>query len=135
MPSRRQPIVLLLDEHTPSLNGLADVLHDHGLRIVCTSNGRQALEALEEGPLPDAILFDPWLIEMKAQAFVDAVRERDAWASIPILALHDRFLDVDHKLTGVHRVIKPITPSGVQRLVADLQSAFKRDTPPDPTDT
>jgi CheY-like chemotaxis protein len=58
-----------------------------GYTVVGAANGRDALEYLACGPLPDVILLDYAMPVMDGRAFVQAQARNARWARIPVILI------------------------------------------------
>lgn len=76
----RCPLVLVVEDHAATQNVLSSVLDLQGYQVVCTSNGQEALEWLEEtwqtDLRPAIILLDLFMPVMNGADFLIGMRER-----------------------------------------------------------
>jgi CheY-like chemotaxis protein len=65
------------------------------------SNGREALERLEESP-PSLILLDLMMPELDGFGFIDELRRREDWSRIPVVILTAKDISTEERsrLTG-----------------------------------
>jgi two-component system, chemotaxis family, chemotaxis protein CheY len=76
---------LVVDDSRPIRRIEGEILRDLGFETVEAANGRQALERLQEQPLPDLILVDWNMPEMNGLEFIRAVRSEGRFAKIVML--------------------------------------------------
>jgi len=80
--------VLIIEDNLDSLNLYGEILQAENLKVVETNNGREALIKMEQTDLkPDLIIMDLSFPYMTAEEFVENLRARDCWQSIPILVI------------------------------------------------
>lgn len=58
------PTVLVVDDDEDTRVSIAELLEDHGYRVVAARHGREAAEFLRDGPRPDCMVLDLWMPEM-----------------------------------------------------------------------
>lgn len=76
---------LVVDDSRPIRTIETSILRDLGFDTSTACNGREALECLESGLLPDVVLVDWNMPEMDGLSFVKAVRSEKRYASMPVL--------------------------------------------------
>jgi two-component system chemotaxis response regulator CheY len=76
---------LVVDDSRPIRRIEGEILRDLGFETVEAINGLQALERLQEQPLPDLILVDWNMPEMNGLEFIRAVRSESRFAKIVML--------------------------------------------------
>jgi putative two-component system response regulator len=82
-------VILVVDDNEVLRVALEEILTMAGFRALSAANGRQALERMAS-VTPDIILSDITMPEMDGYAFLDAVRARPEWLSIPFIFLTAR---------------------------------------------
>jgi two-component system response regulator MprA len=74
------PLVLVVEDHAATQNVLSSVLDLHGYRVICTANGQEALEWLEQAlqteQRPALILLDLFMPVMNGADFLASMRVR-----------------------------------------------------------
>jgi CheY-like chemotaxis protein len=88
--------ILVVEDDEATRQLLIDILQSEGWDVVAAENGRIALEKMKNF-LPNLILLDLMMPEMDGFQFVEAMRQRDDWANIPIVVLTALTLSVDEK--------------------------------------
>lgn len=114
--------ILIVDDEISSTEVLALILREEGFRVTVASNGRQALDRLDEAA-PDLIITDYMMPVMNGVEMSKAVRGRERYARLPILMMsgvseaalrshgdsYDRFLrkpfDMDALLDAVQALL------------------------------
>lgn len=76
---------LVIDDSRALRRILGDMLRSLGFDVSEASHGREGLERLRQGPLPDVVLVDWNMPEMNGLEFVVAVRAEKQFADIPVM--------------------------------------------------
>ena len=82
----KAPLVLVVEDDEVIRDVVADVLDDRGFRILAASNGREALEHLDN-ELPDVLVLDLLIPVMHGWAFMETYARKTNGAQIPIVVL------------------------------------------------
>jgi signal transduction histidine kinase/DNA-binding response OmpR family regulator len=89
-------LVLIVEDEAVMRNMLRRMLANEGWAVTEAVNGREALERVAENQ-PELILLDLMMPEMDGFAFLEALRQQEAWRAIPVVVLtakdltrHDR---------------------------------------------
>lgn len=99
MQQGRKPNLLLVDGDSKSLR-LVDVsLKKAGFYVTATSNGREALAALESA-VPDLIISDTNMPEMDGFELCRRLQQKPEWAGIPFIFLSAR-TPIEEKIRGL----------------------------------
>jgi CheY-like chemotaxis protein len=77
--------VLIVEDEPVVRIACAARLAAEGYEVVTAANGRQALEQLQAGPLPDVILLDYAMPVMDGRAFREAQVSNPRWERIPVI--------------------------------------------------
>jgi CheY-like chemotaxis protein len=117
--------ILLVEDDELTRSTTRDLVVRHGFAVVEAVNGRDALDRLAEG-LPDLILLDLLMPEMDGFEFLDEVRGRPAWRTIPVIVLTAKDLTEEDRRRLSGRATQIIQKAGQSReqLVADLRRAI-----------
>ena len=111
--------ILLVEDDVRNIFALSSVFEPLGARVEIARNGREALERLERADDIDLVLMDIMMPEMDGITAMRRIRERPAWASLPIIALTAKAMPEDREqclAAGANDyVAKPID---VDRLVS-----------------
>ena len=78
--------VLVVDDEWAIAEVLADILGDHGYRVMTAGNGKQALARLNE-EIPHLIVLDFMMPIMDGAATLRALSENPETAKIPVLLM------------------------------------------------
>jgi signal transduction histidine kinase len=119
-------IILVVDDDTVLLEGIADLLRCHHYRVATAPDGITALTLMQQQP-PDLVISDIMMPGMDGYQFHEAVRSNPAWAVIPFIFLSARSQPQDIRLgqgIGVDAYItKPFAP---QDVVSAVQARLQR---------
>jgi GAF domain-containing protein/CheY-like chemotaxis protein/anti-sigma regulatory factor (Ser/Thr protein kinase) len=105
---RRDLPILVVDDDAVLRELLRRILEKDGYAVVEASNGREALERLNEVS-PGLILLDLMMPEMDGFELVAEVRRHDAWRAIPVLVITAKELTAEdrRRLNGyVERILQ-----------------------------
>jgi two-component system, sensor histidine kinase and response regulator len=104
------PSVLIVDDTVESLRLLADLLDQQGYEVRPVTNGRQALQAVEQDP-PDLILLDINMPEMDGYEVCRRLRLNERCRDLPVIFLTALAGTVDKvrafNMGGVDYITKP----------------------------
>jgi DNA-binding NarL/FixJ family response regulator len=118
---------LLLVDDDPNLVLLVrDYLEFRGYEVVSASNGREALETLENN-IPDMIICDVMMPDIDGYTFVATLRKRQDIGWIPVLFLSAKGQSQD-RIKGLNLgadvyMVKPFEP---EELVAQVESSLSQ---------
>lgn len=79
--------ILLAEDDVRNIFALSHVIEPLGAKLQIARNGREALEALENGPEVDLILMDIMMPEMDGLTAMGEIRRNPRFAHLPIIAL------------------------------------------------
>lgn len=79
--------VLLADDDMRNIFALSVVLEEAGFAVVIASNGKEAIEKLEEHRDIELILMDVMMPEMDGIEATRIIRKSNKWANLPIIAV------------------------------------------------
>jgi len=80
-------LVLIVEDEFAIAEILGMALTDSGYRIALAANGRQALERLAEGPLPDMIISDFMMPVLDGAGLLLAMRNNERYHAIPCILM------------------------------------------------
>jgi two-component system sensor histidine kinase/response regulator len=126
--SQRPRCILMVDDDDILRAGVRDLLELSGYIVYTAADGAQALQLLEHiAQLPHLIISDIRMPGMDGYEFLDTVRARPEWLSIPFIFLSAKGEKEDvwqGRLRGADDYI--IKPFEFQDLLVAIQSSLKR---------
>jgi two-component system chemotaxis response regulator CheY len=104
---------LIVDDSRAMRTILGNIVAPLGFDVVTAIHGRDALEKLGEGPLPDLMLVDWNMPEMNGFELIQNVRASSAYAEIKIVMVTTE-TEIDHVASALEAganeyVMKPFT--------------------------
>lgn len=82
--------ILIVDDNADTVNLLKTILERWGFQVVSGRNGEEGLGVLSSEQ-PDAILSNFRMPQMDGMVFLEQVRDRSEWASIPFVMMSGLF--------------------------------------------
>jgi CheY-like chemotaxis protein len=80
--------VLIVDDDTDTREGIAEMLRGAGYSVDIFDGGSRAIEFLEAGPRPDAVVLDLLLRrDMNGWQFLEIVKAHPKLSQIPVIAI------------------------------------------------
>jgi len=73
------------------------VLEQHGMEVIFAENGRDAIAKLEAAETVDLVLMDVMMPEMDGYEMTRAIRERQRFRNLPIIALTAKAMKGDRE--------------------------------------
>jgi hypothetical protein len=89
--------VLIVDDDVRNIFSLTSVLEDHGMSVRFVENGKDAIATLAEDPSMDVVLMDVMMPEMDGYETMQAIRAKDEFKSLPIIALTAKAMKGDRE--------------------------------------
>ena len=88
---------LLLADDSITIQKVVDLTFaDEGVNVLCVSNGREAIERLEEF-MPDVVLADVFMPEMNGYEVCEYIKQNDKFKHIPVMLLVGSFEPFDEE--------------------------------------
>jgi hypothetical protein len=121
--------VLIVEDDAATRELLVRTVHSLGLEHVAAENGRAALARVLERT-PQLILLDLLMPEMDGFAFLAALREKEAWRSIPVVVVTSKALSPEERayLEGAAVQVLAKTERGVADLLGELRALLRERT-------
>lgn len=118
--------LLIVEDNNVLREGLREMLTFEGFMVLTAANGLEALQEMKTAQ-PDLILSDISMPEMDGYAFLDAVRTRQEWVTIPFIFLTARGAKED-MLAGKNRGVEDylVKPLNREELVTAVRSRLAR---------
>jgi CheY-like chemotaxis protein len=88
--------ILVVDDDVRNVFALTSLLEGHGMMVGYAENGRAGLEALEQDTY-DLVIMDVMMPEMDGYEATQAIRAREEWHGIPIIALTAKAMKGDRE--------------------------------------
>jgi signal transduction histidine kinase/CheY-like chemotaxis protein len=93
--------VLVVEDDPPSRELVVRMLEKAGIHVREATNGREALDVLQSGVIPDLIILDLIMAEMDGFDFLRHVRPHAVWSQIPVVVVSS--LDLNNEAQEVLR--------------------------------
>ena len=84
-------MILVVDDHVDSANGLARLLAHDGVAAQALHCGKDMFAALEGKPAPALIVLDLMMPEMNGMECLRRLREHPPWSEIPVIVFSADF--------------------------------------------
>jgi CheY-like chemotaxis protein len=114
--------VLVVEDDADTRQMLRRLLNRAGWMVLEAENGRVALQQVAERQ-PELILLDLMMPEMDGFAFLEALRQPDAWRSIPVVVLTAKDLTANDR-QRLNGYVEQILQKGIysrQELLREIQ--------------
>jgi CheY-like chemotaxis protein len=79
--------VLIVEDEFAIADLLETILTDQGYSVVVANNGRQGLDRLAEGPLPDLVISDNMMPVLDGIGLIRAMQDSEAQRNIPYIIM------------------------------------------------
>jgi len=89
--------VLIVDDDMRNLFALSDELEDYKLEVFKATNGKEALDVLNESEEIDIVIMDIMMPEMDGYEAIKRIRKHSKYKKLPILALTAKAMKEDRK--------------------------------------
>jgi CheY-like chemotaxis protein len=81
------PMLFLIEDEPDIRESLAELLEGEGYEVRTAANGREALKALENLPVPGLIVLDLLMPVMNGDEFLQEQRKNPRLANVPVVVL------------------------------------------------
>jgi len=89
--------ILVVEDDVRNIFALSSVLEPKGIKVVIARNGIEALKALGDNADIDLVLMDIMMPEMDGIEAMQRIRQKPAWAKLPIIALTAKAMKDDQE--------------------------------------
>jgi HAMP domain-containing protein/CheY-like chemotaxis protein/signal transduction histidine kinase len=89
--------VLVVDDDARNIFALATLLENQEMEVITATNGRQAIEIIQQTPDLDVVLMDIMMPEMDGYQTMREIRKEPSFRSLPILALTAKAMKGDRE--------------------------------------
>lgn len=79
--------VLIADDDVRNIFSLTKALEQHKMKVLAATDGKEALQVLQENPMVDVVLMDMMMPEMDGYESTKEIRKIRAYKDLPILAV------------------------------------------------
>ena len=119
--------VLIVEDEFAIAELLEMVLADEGYRVLTAANGRQGLQRLAEGPLPDLVISDYMMPILDGAEMLRAMRETERQRDIPCIVMSSMpEANVQGRIRGYTAFVrKPFQLAVMVQLVADVLAGLR----------
>jgi len=120
--------VLIVEDELSIAELLSMALTDAGYRAVAVANGRQALELLNRGPLPDLIITDFMMPVLDGVGLIQAMKQSEAQRAIPYIIMSSIPENAVHRRVNRYAgfIRKPFRLAAVIQLVTNVLAPNSR---------
>jgi CheY-like chemotaxis protein len=113
--------VLIAESDESVRLALSDILQRHGYCVVQAANGKEALEYLESGAMPESVVIDLTMPVMDGRELLRAMKQRRHLAQIPVILMSSgERLDDETRLNVAEAITKP---PDIARLLSALSAS------------
>jgi len=89
--------VLIVDDDVRNIFALSSALESYQMEVLYAEDGREGVKLLQQNPGIDVVLMDIMMPEMDGYETMQAIRNIDAFASLPIIALTAKAMKADRE--------------------------------------
>jgi CheY-like chemotaxis protein len=120
--------VLVIDDDVEIRQALIDILEDEDYAVSAVANGKEALEILGRGPVPDVILLDVMMPVMDGWHFLSARLNHPVLVEVPIIIISaGNEAESEARKVGACQVLKkPLHLDDLIRRIEDCHRASQR---------
>jgi CheY-like chemotaxis protein len=113
--------VIIIDDDTRNIFALRSVLEGKGITVFQAENGQEGLRLIEENPDVDVVLMDIMMPEMDGLQATRSIRQKPAFASLPIISLTAKAMQGDREKCleagASDYITKPVDPEKLLSLI------------------
>jgi CheY-like chemotaxis protein len=111
--------ILIIEDDESIRKMIASVLEVEGYSVAAASNGKQALEKIRGGAVPDIILLDMMMPVMNGWDFLDFVRSNATTSKIPIIVV-SAYAEIAKSVKPDAVVAKPVQLKSLLQAIEGL---------------
>jgi CheY-like chemotaxis protein len=117
--------ILLVDDDKGTRKVMKNLVAREGFLVMEANDGREALDQIEKA-IPDLILLDVMMPEMDGFEFIEQLRSKSEWRSIPLVVVTAKDLSDDERqrLSGRFESISQRGVSAPEEMLDKLQAAI-----------
>ena len=123
MESKKREEVLVIDDQPIMLKLLEQILKDR-YEVVALENGKEALEWMYSGNIPDLVVADLNMPEIDGFEYIQRIRESGFFYDVPLIVLSGEESSAERikclKLGANDYLIKPFTPEELRLRIDNL---------------
>ena len=118
--------VMVVEDEPLLLEAIGDKLEEEGVGSILCPSGKEAIDRLNSGELPDAIWLDYYLKDMDGLSFMGMVKQNPNWQNIPVIVVSNSataqkvnsmlalgaqkyLLKAEYRLEDIIKIIKDMT--------------------------
>lgn len=105
----KKKTILLVEDNESAIIQIMDLVEGMGVEIISAKNGELALNTLEH-TIPDAMILDLMMPKVNGFEVLEAIRNNDSTASVPVLVLTAKHLSKEDlselKRNNIHQLIQ-----------------------------
>jgi CheY-like chemotaxis protein len=117
-------MVLVIDDDVEIRQALTDILEDEDYTVVAAANGKEALEIVARGPVPDVILLDVMMPVMDGWHFLSARLNHPRLVEVPIIIISaGNEAETEARKVGAYRVLKK--PLHLDDLMSRIEDCYR----------
>jgi signal transduction histidine kinase/CheY-like chemotaxis protein/HAMP domain-containing protein len=113
--------VLVVDDDIRNIFAITTILDEHDMKTVSAETGSSAIEVLDRTPDIDIVLMDIMMPDMDGYDTMRAIRRREAFRSLPIIAVTAKAMKGDRakcfEAGATDYVAKPVNPDQLLALL------------------
>ena len=89
--------MLVVDDDARNIFALTTLLENEGMTVLSATNGRQAIQLVDQTPGLSAVLMDIMMPDMDGYATIREIRQDPRFRSLPIIALTAKAMKGDRE--------------------------------------
>ena len=132
--SSTRPVVLIVEDHVDTRQMYEEFLSNR-FEIVTAADGREALDVMAAGPLPDLVITDLGLPRLGGLELITEMRQNDEMRHVPVICLSGYGGEAHNKraqAAGCNRILqKPCMPDDLGDVAEELLRSSRNQDSPD----